>query len=183
MDENITKSVYDLHTTSPVFRTLINLFGIFPYNTLTNPITFILVIIVTLYIKRPRLLSLYIIPYILTLLIVVPIKYATKRIRPGCNPNLNIPLKTDPTYYKLICRADESFLSFPSGHTTLITAILTAFAINFDTPLFTAITTVIILFTALQRMSYGYHYLTDTIIGLILGLIIGYVSYKYLSYK
>lgn len=183
MDENITKSVYNFHTTSPAFRFLINLFGIMPYNILTNPITFILIIITTLYAKRPRLLTLYIVPYILTLLIVVPIKYVTKRVRPGCNKTLNIPLKSDPTYYKFICRSDESFLSFPSGHTTLITAILTAFAFNINTPLFTAIAFIVIIFTALQRMSFGYHYLTDTIIGLIIGIIIGYVSYKYLSYK
>lgn len=191
MDVNITTNIYNHHSTSSFFQTFILLFGIIPYTLLTHPITLIITSLAAISTRSFSPLNYYIIPYTLALITSLPIKYLTHRTRPGCNPKFpKLKLKMDPIASPL-CATDERFLSFPSGHTTLITALLTPLILythekvtsKIHRYIIYTILYLIILATALQRMSFGYHFFTDTIAGFLLGSLCGYISYKYLINK
>lgn len=183
MDNKISKELYNLNKKSKILQKLIMIFGIVPFELITNQFTFLIILILTLTLKSKLLLSLYIIPYLLTLLITVPIKLITQRIRPTCNPKLKFKSTS-------ICKTIQRTMSFPSGHTTMITALCTTMYIYVSSQetlsklkknAIKTLLVIISLFTALQRIAHGYHYMTDVLIGFVLGISIGYVSMKFNS--
>lgn len=194
MDKYITASIYNYHHKHKTFQHFITALGIIPYIIIINPLTMLTLFVITILQKDYRMMSLYFMPYLLSYVIVSPIKNITKRLRPACDRTVPVKQIIDPVFSAPLCKSEQRYLSFPSGHTTLITAILSAFIFNMNSSdnekytkttkiVLTAISCLIILFTALQRMSYGYHFLSDTVIGFLIGIVIGYVTYKYLSYK
>jgi len=69
--------------------------------------------------------------------------------------------------------------SFPSGHTQGAATTFGSFAIWMKQSWITISSIVIIIFVAISRMYLGVHYLTDVIVGGILGIGIAYLFYLY----
>ncbi|PKL01527.1 MAG: hypothetical protein CVV56_00670 [Tenericutes bacterium HGW-Tenericutes-1] len=71
--------------------------------------------------------------------------------------------------------------SFPSGHTQGAASIFSSVAIWFKKRWLTVVSIVIIVAVAISRMYLGVHFLSDVIIGGLLGVGISWAGYKYFS--
>jgi membrane-associated phospholipid phosphatase len=76
-----------------------------------------------------------------------------------------------------IRKDDAGRYGFPSGHTSLITAIFLSCALFFRKKWLWYLTPTLILLTMLSRMYLGRHYLADVLGGLILGLTVTFGIY------
>jgi membrane-associated phospholipid phosphatase len=135
-------------------------------------------------------LQFHLLPHWFAFSIFTYIKHNVHRERPGCRfPDMSI--RDSPSH------CDKArFLSFPSGHTGICFALATSLSltllsdrklgklfglIDYDNKNIRYATLVIAYIvcvsTAIHRVSYGYHYVGDTIIGALIGMSIGYISY------
>jgi len=71
--------------------------------------------------------------------------------------------------------------SFPSGHTQGAASIFSSLAIWMKKRWLTILSAVIIVLVAISRMYLGVHYLSDVIVGGLLGVGISWAGYKYFS--
>jgi len=71
--------------------------------------------------------------------------------------------------------------SFPSGHTQGAASVFGSLAIWMKKRWLTVVSTVIIVLVAISRMYIGVHFLSDVIVGGLLGIGIAYLGYRYFS--
>jgi membrane-associated phospholipid phosphatase len=71
--------------------------------------------------------------------------------------------------------------SFPSGHTQGAASVFGSLAIWMKKRWLTVVATVIIVLVAISRMYIGVHFLSDVIVGGLLGVGIAYLGYRYFS--
>ncbi|MCX6803528.1 MAG: phosphatase PAP2 family protein [Candidatus Diapherotrites archaeon] len=77
----------------------------------------------------------------------------------------------------IIMDAEQTF-SMPSGHSTLIASFTSFFWARKVRNAFKALLVIAVVLVAISRMYLGAHYLTDVIVGLILGVVVGWLMYK-----
>ena len=97
---------------------------------------------------------------IVTAVLVMIVKFSVRRRRPEGDWG-DIYRSTDPH-------------SFPSGHATR-SFLLAALAVAFGPPWFAVLLVIWAPLVALARVSMGVHYLSDVIVGGLLGIIIGWI--------
>jgi undecaprenyl-diphosphatase len=95
--------------------------------------------------------------------VVALLKYTLKRARPPYA--INLPMLPYTKY------------SFPSGHTAM--AFLIAFILSKKYPNYSIFFYTIAILVAISRMYLGLHYLSDVVVGAVIGLTIGWLSYHY----
>ncbi len=88
------------------------------------------------------------------------------------------PFLVDDTITNVRPQTSEGF-AFPSGHTQGAATTFGSLAIWVKKRWITILSMIIILFVAISRMYLGVHYLTDVIVGAVLGLTIAYGMYLY----
>jgi len=69
--------------------------------------------------------------------------------------------------------------SFPSGHTQMFTSFTFSLAFASKSKRFLYVAGILSILMAISRMYLGVHFLEDVTVGLLLGLGVAYVSYKY----
>lgn len=68
--------------------------------------------------------------------------------------------------------------SFPSGHSQGTATFLSSLAMNIKNNIFTVFASVLILLVGLSRLYLGVHYPKDVVVGIFLGVLIAYISYR-----
>jgi hypothetical protein len=88
------------------------------------------------------------------------------------------------------CEGKTRFQSFPSGHTIIAFALATSLILyceeerklkpENDTCYRACMVSILIVAVSvsIHRVSYGYHHVSDVIVGAIIGMIIGYLCFK-----
>jgi len=72
----------------------------------------------------------------------------------------------------------HDFWSFPSGHVTTATAIFFSLSLLTESKFLCYLFYLIIMLVAIARIFLDYHYLSDTIMGAIIGIISAYICYN-----
>jgi len=109
-----------------------------------------------------RITTLLVIAYLLSRISSLILKYLTHRPRPFMTyPDINV-----------IGRA--TFSSFPSGHATLVAALAVVLGRKYKD--WQWLFWLIVALVSISRMYMGLHYPTDTVVGIIIGLVIGYTT-------
>jgi membrane-associated phospholipid phosphatase len=148
--------------------------GLVPYELLVIPGMYVSIMI-ALYFDTLVPLQIYLFPLLITYSVVSNIKNAVKRLRPGCDPSLKISKLIDSKH----STGDQRFKSFPSGHTIMAFSLATSLTLK-ENPYWLIIWT-IAANIGIHRISYGYHYLSDVVVGALLGSFIGYMCFKFLE--
>ncbi len=94
-------------------------------------------------------------------LIVFIIKFTVRRKRVSENNPLLINIET---------------YSFPSGHINRISSLIFPF---YYFPIFSIFFLIIAISGSIARMARGYHYLSDCIVGFLIGIIVGFLVTKF----
>lgn len=68
--------------------------------------------------------------------------------------------------------------SFPSGHATTITTVVTYYCHQHKKTIFIALGILAVFLVALSRLVLGLHFLTDVIAGIVIGIVVGAVAWK-----
>lgn len=147
-------------------------------------------------------LRFHILPHLLSFSIAHQLKSLFPRIRPGCQRLRSgtttrlRALSSRSSIHPLDClkKGNESF---PSGHTMVAFSMLCGLGLTlfdhppcfYPFPILRSLTIRILLFmvfawvavgTALQRIADGYHRVSDVLSGILLGIVVGYISYHLL---
>jgi membrane-associated phospholipid phosphatase len=193
LDLRLTQTVFDLVNYNSVTKMIPYWFGLLPYELYVLPGMFV-ALIVTVYHKSYQPAQIHLLPLWFAYSLVTSIKQAVKRERPGC------AVKAMGTMLaKNHCDDATRFQSFPSGHMLIASALAmsgTMFLDDQGTPdknktwlgipfydpqvqLAAKIVAYVVVFmVGLHRVGFGYHYVGDVVVGFLLGIVVGYVSYN-----
>ena len=188
IDKKMTLWVYDNIGRNNYLRIWPYYLGFVPYELFVLPLMFFS-IAYSVFFDTLKPLQIYLLPMWVAYSIVKYIKGSIKRLRPGCNPNLKMGKFIDSKH----CNDDEKNKSFPSGHTIMSFSLATSLSLycqdaikklhqnsvlmNFCIGIYFFIATLV----GIQRIQDGYHHVSDVCVGAILGIFIGYFSYKFLD--
>lgn len=192
IDLKITQVIYNLVNGNKFLKQLPYYLGLLPYELYVLPgmyIALIQVIIMSAF--NP--LQFHLLPHFFAFSLFQLIKGTVGRERPGCKHE-TLSHYIDESH----CSGKQKYLSFPSGHTGIAFALATALFLEmnasddprfFDIPIKNKRTRNIISFIGyfvacaicIHRISKGYHYFGDTVIGAILGTTIGYISWMVMN--
>jgi membrane-associated phospholipid phosphatase len=190
MDNHLTKWIYQNIglNSNPIINKFPFLFGLVPYEIYILPGMF-LAIALAFYYDNLAPIQIHLLPHWAAYSISVYIKSSVHRLRPGCNPALKMNKLIDPKH----CEGKTKFQSFPSGHTIIAFSLATSLILYLDEQkrlnpqdkmMYDACivaVSVVAVSVSIHRISYGYHHVSDVIIGAIIGIIIGYLCYKILD--
>lgn len=133
-----------------------------------NVLLYCVVICILLCIKRTRKYAIYFAASIITaILMTTLIKYSVQRPRPFIEQNISEIMK--------IVKSSEYSLSFPSGHTTAMTVVVTTYWLYYRKQAVICILAVIVM--AWSRMYLSMHYPLDTLFGMMIGVLISVLMY------
>ena len=167
--------------------------GLLPYELYVLPGMFV-AIATMFYYETFHPVQFHLLPHWFAFSISLYLKHNISRIRPGCiNPRGKGSL-IDPHH----CEGSTKYQSFPSGHTIIAFALATSLTmylqdsstqtsdkvfmgIPFGTPSIQTFTVLCAYFVAsmisIHRVSYGYHHVSDVMVGAVMGSAIGYTSH------
>ena len=192
LDIAITEGIYNFVNNNNLTRELPYYLGLLPYEIYVLPGMFIAMIQVILY-SSYNPIQFHLLPHFFAFSLFQLIKGTVGRERPGCSRK-SLGNFIDKSH----CSGKQRFLSFPSGHTGIAFALATALYLEmnhssnpkfFDIEikdkknqkLISYLGIFVAVFISIHRISKGYHYFSDTLVGGILGSTIGYVTWKILE--
>ena len=192
VDLAATTAIYNFVNNNRFIRPLPYYCGLLPYELYVLPGMFVAIIQVILF-SAFNPIQFHLLPHFFAFSVFQLIKGAVGRERPGCTHS-NISEFIEKSH----CSGKTRFLSFPSGHTGIAFALAIAlylemnhsheprfFDIHIKNEKHRKLISNIGFFVAtsisIHRISKGYHYVSDTIIGAILGSIIGFITWKILE--
>jgi len=184
-----TRAIYNLVNSNPYTRQLPYYLGLLPYELYVLPGMFLAMIQVILF-SAFNPIQFHLLPHFFAFSLFQLIKGTVGRQRPGC-ANVGLSDFIDPSH----CNGKQRFMSFPSGHTGIAFALAIALYMEmnhssdpkfFDVrikdekkrKLISFLGFFVAFFISIHRISKGYHYLSDTLMGAILGGSIGYITWK-----
>lgn len=196
MDVYITKHMHNLFTSNKIMNQAIYVMGVIPYKLIVYFGT-LFAIIMTLLIGSKNSLRLIIFPMFFASTVVGYLEITLPRIRPGCRFR-----KFSKTMDPASCEGQRAFTSLPCRQTLMFTAVITSILLYlqdrtipdhnktlFMIPFYKtwiqkmiiSILSILLLITSMERIIDGYNYFSDVILGLGLGYVIGYTSFKLCS--
>lgn len=192
IDKKITELIYNSVNSNKYIQQLPYYLGLLPYELYVLPGMYIAMLQV-IWFSAFNPIQFHLLPHFFAFCLFQLIKGTVGRQRPGC-AHKNLSGYIDESH----CSGKQRFMSFPSGHTGIAFALATALYLEmtasddprfFDVQIKTEKNRKIILgcgfFVAsaicIHRISKGYHYIGDTIVGGILGSLIGYISWHVLN--
>ena len=184
-----TRAIYNFVNGNSYTRHLPYYLGLLPYELYVLPGMFLAMIQVILF-SAFNPIQFHLLPHFFAFSLFQLIKGTVGRERPGCS-DLGLSDFIDPSH----CSGRQRFLSFPSGHTGIAFALAIALYMEmnhssdpkfFDIrikneksrKLISFLGFFVAFFISIHRISKGYHFLSDTIVGAILGGAIGYITWK-----
>lgn len=139
--------------------------GVFKFITNLGGQEILILIIITVYFIFSKKLGQRIAFTIFgSLLVNNSLKVLINRIRPFNHPNANYSVSDS-------VMSHATGMSFPSGHSQNSAVSYFAIAKTFNKKILWIISTVLVILIGLSRVVLGVHYLTDVIVGVILGLL------------
>ena len=192
LDLEITSIIYSFVNNNRFVKQLPYYLGLLPYELYVLPGMFIAMIqVIVLSAYSP--IQFHLLPHFFAFSLFQLIKGTFGRERPGC-ANEILSEFIDESH----CSGKQRFMSFPSGHTGIAFALAIAlymemnyskepkfFEIKIKKKKYRNLISFIGLFVAfnisIHRISKGYHYASDTIIGSLLGSAIGYITWTVLE--
>jgi membrane-associated phospholipid phosphatase len=197
MDINtaITKSIYNNigDNKNSIIRHMPVYLGLIPYKIFVYPGMFI-GIIDMMWSKNQNSLQIHLIPHWFAFAILTYMNNNIRRMKPGCALN-DIRIRDSISHCNKSC-----YKSFPSGHTGISFALATSITlfltskrnkengfgkfwglIDYDNKNIRLATIILLYMVAIMmsihKISYGYNYLSDILIGAIIGMIISFVCF------
>lgn len=187
-----TQTIYNAINGNNFTQQLPYYLGLLPYELYVLPGMYIAIIQVIIF-SSFNPIQFHLLPHFFAFSLFQLIKGTVGRERPGC-AHKSLSGFIDESH----CTGKQRFLSFPSGHTGIAFALAVALYLEmnhsddpkfFDIPIKEKRTRNIISFLAffvacsicIHRISKGYHYVGDTIVGGILGSMLGFISWKILN--
>jgi membrane-associated phospholipid phosphatase len=188
----VTKKIYKNVGDNPnkILKNMPRWIGLIPYELYVLPGMF-LALGTMLWTGSITPLQIHLLPHWFAFSILTYIKHNVSRERPGCKFS-SMKIRDSPSHCE-----KARYLSFPSGHTGICFALATTLSltllsdrkfgklfgiidydnqnVRYGTLIMAYIVSVSV---AIHRISYGYHYAGDTLIGALIGIAIGYISYK-----
>jgi membrane-associated phospholipid phosphatase len=193
IDETITRAIFKFLNTNKSIAQIPYYLGLIPYELYVLPGMFI-AIATMIYYETYIPLQFHLLPHWFAFSMATYIKHNLHRTRPGCQfPEMKG--KIENTH----CKMPTQVQSFPSGHTIIAFALATTLlmllndtsvsnenkeflGIKFhDSRVKKTVEVLAILIaamTGIHRIGFGYHFFGDVVIGALLGMFIGYTSYK-----
>lgn len=193
LDYNISKFIYDLFKSNNLMKQIPYYFGLLPYEIYVIPGMYLSIFLVTL-LGNPGPIQFHLLPHWFAYSIFQFLKHKIKKDRPGCKYK-NMKEFIDRGH----CIHGHEKQSFPSGHTGVSSALASAlfmemnysdnpkfFEISIRSKLMKGIISYLAIFIAfmigIHRVSKGYHSFFDVIIGCLLGISVGSISWFTLEY-
>ena len=192
LDLELTSLIYNVVNGNSFTKQIPYYFGLLPYEFYVLPGMFIAMVqVIVLSAYSP--IQFHLLPHFFAFSLFQLIKNSFGRERPGCANKLLSNFIDDSH-----CLGKQRFMSFPSGHTGIAFALAIAlymemnyskdpkfFEIKIKQKKYRNVISLIGLFVAfnisIHRISKGYHYASDTIIGALLGGAIGYITWTVLE--
>ena len=192
IDKKLTELIYNGVNGNKYLQQLPYYLGLLPYELYVLPGMYIAMLQV-IWLSAYNPIQFHLMPHFFAFCLFQLIKGTVGRQRPGCD-HKNLSGYIDESH----CSGKQRFMSFPSGHTGIAFALATALYLEMtvsDDPRFFDVQIKEeknrkIIYSAgffvasaicIHRISKGYHYLGDTVVGGILGSLIGYISWQVLN--
>lgn len=179
---------------NPVISKMPYYLGLLPYELYVLPGMFV-AIFAMFYYKTFHPVQFHLLPHWFAFSISLYIKHNVHRTRPGCAHPKTMGHLIDPNH----CLGKTKFESFPSGHTIIAFTLATTLhmyltdptyekkdksflGIDFSNDTIKNITIgfayLVAIMISIHRVSYGYHHVSDVLVGAIMGYAIGFTSYS-----
>lgn len=191
MDERLSTWIYENIglNSNPMISNVPYYFGLLPYEIYVIPGMF-LALFIMLFNETATPLQFHLLPHWFAYSMSVYAKNSINRVRPGCKGKEQ-GKRIDPKH----CESEPKLQSFPSGHTVIAFALLMALFLFLFDPTYTAsgekwifaegwprfiillVGSIISFNVGLHRIAFGYHHVGDVLLGMLMGLVIGFVSY------
>ena len=187
----VTKSLYQFMSKHPTLRAIPFYGGLVPYEIYVIPGMYV-AMLQMIWLGSVGAARFHVLPHLFAYSFFQLLKTNVKRTRPGCAYR-DMKGKINPGH----CKGHVRFESFPSGHTGIAFALLGALCMElFATPeprLFNifiperfrvpiaTLGFVVVSLVSVHRVAGGYHHVGDVVVGAILGLLIGMMTWKVLS--
>ncbi len=192
IDYKFTKAIYDLFDNKNG-KYIPKYLGLIPYEIYVLPGMYISILLVV-WLGTPNPIQFHLLPHFFAYSIFQLLKRSINTPRPGCHYR-----EMNKYIDKGHCKHGSEWQSFPSGHAGIAASLATALFMEMmysDNPHFFEIKVqnindrkriaylgiLVSIFIILHRVSNGYHSLFDTIIGCIIGITIGFISWTSLEY-
>lgn len=175
---------------NPVISHMPYYLGLLPYELYVLPGMFV-AILVMLYYQSFHPVQFHLLPHWFAFSLASYIKVEISRKRPGCADKRMSSL-ISPNH----CKGSTAYKSFPSGHTIIAFALATSLQMYLEDSTYPeedkvflgipfgkyrrltiAVGYLVALMISLHRISYGYHYVSDVMVGAVLGIMVGFASY------
>jgi len=193
LDFTISKFIYDLFRRNKVVKAIPYYLGLLPYEIYVIPGMYLSIFLVTL-LGSPGPIQFHLLPHWFAYSIFQFLKKKIKKDRPGCKYK-SMKEFIDRSH----CMHGHEKQSFPSGHTGVSSALAAAlfmemnfsdnpkfFEISITNDLVRKVISFLAIFIAfnigIHRVSKGYHSFFDVIVGCLLGISIGSISWFTLEY-
>lgn len=196
LDENITRAIFKFLNTNKTVAQIPYYLGLIPYELYVLPGMFV-AIAHMLYYNTYTPLQFHLVPHWFAFSMATYIKHNLHRTRPGCKfPEMKSKIA------KNHCKMPTQVQSFPSGHTIIAFALATTLItfLNDETvpdenkifagihfydnrvkQIVTVLAILVAAMTGIHRIGFGYHFFGDVCVGAMLGIFIGYTSYKIIN--
>lgn len=193
IDETLTRVIFKFLNNNKNIAQIPYYLGLIPYELYVLPGMFI-AISTMIYYETYIPLQFHLLPHWFAFSMATYIKHTIHRKRPGCQfPEMKGKIATNH------CKMPTQVQSFPSGHTIIAFSLATTLlmflndisvpdenkkfiGIPFYDSRVRKIIEVLAIFiaamTGIHRIGFGYHFFGDVLIGALLGMFIGYTSYK-----
>lgn len=191
LDEQLSTWIYENIglNSNPMISNLPYYLGLLPYEIYVIPGMF-LAIFVMLFNETAAPLQFHLLPHWFAYSMSIYLKNSIDRVRPGCKGKEQ-GKRIDPKH----CETEPKLQSFPSGHTVIAFALLMALFLFLFDPTYNAsgekwifaegwprfiilvVGFVISFNVGLHRIAFGYHHVGDVLLGMFLGIVIGFISY------
>lgn len=184
IDWELTEFVFNIAGSSKIPRW----FGLIPYEIYAVP-GMLVSILIAIHYEDSTPLQIHIFPHLLTFSLIQLYKHWVSRKRPGCyqDPGLNIFVRDSLTTCAIAGRN-----SFPSGHAGISAALATALILYIYSPIsivedpiqragFSILAALVSVLVMIHRVSYGYHFVSDVVVGALIGVACAAFSYHFVG--
>lgn len=193
LDHGVTKAIFDAVNDNGITKAMPVLFGLIPYELYVIPGMY-LAMLQVIWVGSPNPVQFHLLPHWFAYSVFQFMKKAVKRSRPGCKYK-DMSKYIDASH----CSHGHELQSFPSGHTgvafALVTALLMELFCSEDPRFFevriqtrAARNTIAFLAVAvgvmvsMHRVSKGYHSVLDVVAGMAIGSSIGFTSWTIMEF-
>lgn len=184
MDLELTQFIFQNAGHSSLPRWL----GLIPYEIYAIP-GMLVSILIAISFEDSTALQIHILPHLLTFSIIQLYKHWVSRKRPGCteDPGAVIFVRDSQN----TCRVAGQN-SFPSGHAGISAALATGLILYLYSPIsivkdsttrlvLSILAGMVSVFVMIHRVSYGYHYVSDVVIGALIGVACAAFSFHFVG--